>query len=61
MNILPTGFVPDEDQGYFIVAVQLPEGASMERNDVMMRKIEAVMAKESSIKDVLELGSYNFV
>jgi len=61
MRVLPTGFVPDEDQGYFIVAVQLPEAASMERNDIMMRKVEAIMAKEPAVKDVLVLGGLNLL
>ena len=32
MTNLPTGFLPDEDQGYFFVNSVLPEGASLERN-----------------------------
>jgi multidrug efflux pump subunit AcrB len=30
-NMIPGGFIPDEDQGYFFVNVELPDGASMER------------------------------
>ena len=29
-RLVPTGFIPDEDQGYFIIAVQGPEGTSLE-------------------------------
>ena len=32
-RLVPTGFLPDEDQGYFIVSFQLPDGASLERTE----------------------------
>ena len=40
LTTLPTGFVPDEDQGYFIVNALLPEGASLERNDAVIKRLE---------------------
>jgi len=30
-RVVPTGFIPDEDQGYFITSFQLPDGASLDR------------------------------
>ncbi len=35
---VPTGFLPTEDQGYFIAAVQLPDGASLERTSRRSRR-----------------------
>ncbi|MEM1140378.1 MAG: efflux RND transporter permease subunit, partial [Pseudomonadota bacterium] len=35
----PTGFVPAQDQGYFIVAIQLPPGASLSRTDAVTREV----------------------
>ena len=32
-HIMPTGFLPDEDQGAFFVSVRLPDGASVERTE----------------------------
>src|SRR4051812_7062911 len=37
---LPTGFVPNEDQGYFFNVFTLPDGASMERTDELMKRAE---------------------
>jgi HAE1 family hydrophobic/amphiphilic exporter-1 len=37
------GFVPEEDQGYFIVSVQLPDAASLERTDKVTRKLEELL------------------
>src|ERR1700722_4149300 len=40
---LPTAFVPDEDQGYAFVQAQLPFAASLERTDVVAKKIENLL------------------
>jgi len=58
---LPTSFVPAEDQGYLIAAVQLPEGASLQRTDAVMRQIEQVAANEPAIRDILTLGGLNIL
>ena len=47
---LPTGFVPEEDQGYILANVQLPDAASLERTDQVCRKIEAIMSKAEGIE-----------
>ncbi|MFN7995471.1 MAG: multidrug efflux RND transporter permease subunit [Bryobacteraceae bacterium] len=40
---LPTGFLPEEDLGYFLLTVQLPNAASLQRTDAVVRKIEDVI------------------
>ncbi|HEX5108568.1 MAG TPA: efflux RND transporter permease subunit, partial [Vicinamibacterales bacterium] len=40
---IPGGFVPEEDQGYLLVNALLPDAASLERSDAVMRKAEAIM------------------
>jgi hydrophobic/amphiphilic exporter-1 (mainly G- bacteria), HAE1 family len=42
---LPSGFLPNEDQGYVYVNMQLPLAASLERTDQAARQVEAVLAK----------------
>ena len=37
----PTGFIPAQDQGYFLTIVQLPPGSSLERTDAVLRKVAA--------------------
>jgi hydrophobe/amphiphile efflux-1 (HAE1) family protein len=39
----PAGFIPAQDQGYLIVAYQLPPGASLERTDAVIKRAEAIM------------------
>ena len=46
---IAAGFVPEEDQGYFIVSVQLPDAASLERTDKVTRKLEALLSQVPEI------------
>jgi HAE1 family hydrophobic/amphiphilic exporter-1 len=46
---IPTGFVPVEDQGYVLINVQLPEASSLQRTDVVTRKIEGILAANPAI------------
>jgi len=61
LTTVPTGFVPDEDQGYFIVNAQLPEGASLERNEAVVKRLEEHIAADPAVADVLSLGGYNLL
>lgn len=44
-SITPTGFVPNEDQGYVMAAIIMPEAASIERTQAVAEKVDAVFAK----------------
>jgi multidrug efflux pump len=57
---LPTSFLPDEDQGYFVTAVQLPVGATQERTLVVLKQIEAYYAKQPDIDDLIVLAGFSF-
>ncbi|HKM99297.1 MAG TPA: multidrug efflux RND transporter permease subunit [Candidatus Binataceae bacterium] len=48
-RILPQSFLPDEDQGYFIINVQLPEAAALQRTNAVMRKIDSILKKEPGV------------
>jgi len=52
---LPGGFLPEEDQGYLYLAVQLPNAASLQRTDAVCRKVEAILAETPGVQ------SYNTV
>jgi Cu/Ag efflux pump CusA len=40
---IPGGFVPEEDEGYYLVNIQLPDASSLERTDQVARKIEKII------------------
>src|SRR3546814_17346356 len=37
--VTPSGFIPAQDQGYFLTVIQLPPGSSLERTDAVMQKV----------------------
>ncbi len=47
---LPGAFLPEEDQGYVFLALQLPEAASLERTDLAARKIEDFLSKTPGVQ-----------
>ncbi len=58
---LPTSFLPEEDQGYAFVIVQLPPGATMERTGAVLRQMEKIMAKNPAVEQVLDVAGFSFV
>ena len=60
-QIVPGGLVPDEDQGYFLGAVILPEGSSLERTNAVVKKVEAAMSPNKNIDSVFSLVGLNFL
>ena len=60
-RVIPAGFIPDEDQGIFGVAVQLPPGASLERTSTLLRKVEDILAKTDGIESFQTIGGYGAV
>jgi len=49
-NRLPSGFLPDEDVGYFFVNVALPNAASLQRTDEACRKVEDILRKTPGVE-----------
>ncbi|HAC24601.1 MAG TPA: hydrophobe/amphiphile efflux-1 family RND transporter, partial [Cytophagales bacterium] len=47
---VPGGFVPEEDEGYYLINVQLPDASSLERSDEVARKVEAILSKVEGIE-----------
>ncbi|HTC88011.1 MAG TPA: multidrug efflux RND transporter permease subunit [Bryobacteraceae bacterium] len=47
---LPTSFVPDEDQGYFYLNIQLPNAASLQRTEQVTAKVEDILAKTPGVR-----------
>jgi len=61
LRALPTGFVPDEDQGVLFVAFILPDGASMERTDAVTRRAEEFLKKLDGVQSVVTMGGLNIL
>ncbi len=58
---LPGGFIPDEDKGYIFVALQLPEGASLQRADAVLKKVEQIVSATKGVRSSLALSGLNIL
>lgn len=58
---LPTGFVPDEDQGYFFVNIQLPDAASQPRTDRIMQELEDELGEMPGVADIVSVVGYSML
>jgi HAE1 family hydrophobic/amphiphilic exporter-1 len=56
----PTGFVPDEDQGYFIVSAQGPEGSSLDQTHSVQRVLESILRRQPEIQNIFDIGAFGF-
>ncbi|CAN1210467.1 RND efflux system [Tumidithrix helvetica PCC 7403] len=59
-KIIPTGFLPEEDQGYFITIVQAPDGVSLNYTEKILEKVEAIVKEESNIEGIFAIGGFGF-
>lgn len=59
-QILPTGFVPQEDQGYYLVMVRCPEGASLEYTTKATAKAAAIASSLPEARPALYSAGYSF-
>ncbi len=57
---LPTSFLPNEDQGYIIVNVQLPPGATQERTLAVMQQVEGFVLKQPEVKSMVGVLGFSF-
>ena len=61
VRVVPTGFAPTEDQGYLLVNVQLPDAASLERTDAVVRQIEQILLETKGVETVVAIGGRSFI
>ena len=61
LAIVPTGFLPDEDEGYFIVDVSLPPGASLLRTDQVNTQAEAIVQELPGMESYFSLAGQSLV
>ncbi len=58
---LPAGFLPEEDQGYFYMNVQLPPAASLQRTDEVCREIEKILSETPGIQTYNTVVGYSLL
>ena len=58
---LPRAFLPDEDQGYFFVNVQLPPAAALNRTADVMNQVTQILQETPGVRNVVAIGGYSFL
>src|SRR5206468_11507206 len=56
---IPTGFIPAQDKGYVIVAIQLPDGASLERTDAVVRRAGDVILATPGVNFAVAFAGFS--
>jgi hydrophobe/amphiphile efflux-1 (HAE1) family protein len=60
-KFVPGGFIPDEDKGYLFVAIELPEGASLQRSDEVLKQVEAIVGGTKGVRSALGISGMNIL
>jgi HAE1 family hydrophobic/amphiphilic exporter-1 len=61
LRVTPQGFLPAEDQGAFFAAMRLPEGASLNRTDELVKQVEDLIRPIPGVQGVLSVVGLNFI
>ena len=60
-KITPGSLVPDEDQGFYIAVILLPDGSSLERTDAMVQKVVATVKENPNIENAVAFTGMDFI
>jgi multidrug efflux pump len=58
---VPVGFIPEQDKGYLVLNAQLPDGASLERTDKVVREMSKIAREEEGVAHTIDLPGYSTV
>ncbi len=58
---LPTSFIPEEDQGYAFLQIQLPDAASLQRTDAVMRRIDDMLAHTHGVLSYSGISGFSLL
>jgi HAE1 family hydrophobic/amphiphilic exporter-1 len=60
-KLVPGGFIPEEDMGYFFVNMQLPDASSLQRSDVVAKKVEQILLKHPEVEYVTTATGFSLL
>ncbi|MFO1093427.1 MAG: efflux RND transporter permease subunit [Planctomycetaceae bacterium] len=58
---VPQGFIPEQDKGYLVVNAQLPDGASLDRTDTLIRELSKVIRETEGVAHTIDLPGYSTI
>ena len=57
----PSAFLPEEDQGYFFINVQMPNGASLSRTQTVVQQVGQILRKTPGVAHAIELSGFSLI
>jgi HAE1 family hydrophobic/amphiphilic exporter-1 len=60
-SLVPGGFIPEEDMGYFYVNIQLPNAASIQRSDVIAKRVEDILMEIEEVEYITTATGYSIL
>ena len=60
-KVVRTGFLPEEDEGYFLMAIQLPDAASLGRTEQVSSKVQKILSSIEGIESVAVINGYDLL
>jgi len=60
-KIVPTGFIPTQDQGYLLVNVQMPDASSIERTDAVITQLSSLALKTKGVQDAFAVSGFSIL
>jgi HAE1 family hydrophobic/amphiphilic exporter-1 len=58
---IPASFLPDEDQGFFYINLQLPNAASLQRTDAVCRKMESILSQTAGVRYTTTVAGFSLL
>ena len=58
---VPSSFIPTEDKGYFAVALQLPDGSSLQRTEAVVQRVEGFLRQEPAVENIVALAGLDIL
>ncbi len=58
---VPSSFIPTEDKGYFAIALQLPDGASLQRTEAVVQRVEGYLRQEPAVQNIVALAGIDIL
>jgi hydrophobe/amphiphile efflux-1 (HAE1) family protein len=58
---VPSSFIPTEDKGYFAVALQLPDGSSLQRTEAVVQRVEGYLRQEPAVRNIVALAGLDIL
>jgi HAE1 family hydrophobic/amphiphilic exporter-1 len=56
LSRVPTGFIPIEDQGYLLAAVQLPDGAALDRTQTVLDRVQEIASTQPGVDQIMTIA-----